>query len=340
MLYLVNPVIPFQVHQVFLDALRQGFLSLDRVNLLVFDECHHAMQKHPYKQIMDKYHDIKVIGGSARLPRILGLSASVVAKKCDRFKFVQEKTQLEKNLDARVITTEDLASISKYVTAPSERFQDFSSRVYGFTFPTELLTRTADNGLEALENCKLEAMASAQRIPGADKIVVAQKQKKIKDQHQKVERLLSNMFMTLNDLGEGLRNTGTYVGITNIDFSFRFLCRQRNSRGRRGGPPKQVSTLGRCVRQRVETYRQQDHERRTVNHHYLRKCYIQGSLNSIFNPFRQVVESTLEATPPALSNFERLMYFSSQKLETLFNIIAEENREQCRRLNDNGLLRH
>ena len=98
------------IHQVFLNTLLSGFFTLDRVNLLIFDECHHTLGNSVYKQIMDRYHKAKE-QGAYQMPRILGLSASIVTKRVDMYKFVMEKQRLEKEMDAKVITTENLASL-------------------------------------------------------------------------------------------------------------------------------------------------------------------------------------------------------------------------------------
>lgn len=38
--------------QILLDALRNAFLTLGIVRLIVFDECHRASGNHPYRKIM------------------------------------------------------------------------------------------------------------------------------------------------------------------------------------------------------------------------------------------------------------------------------------------------
>ena len=45
------------------------------------------------------------------LPRVLGLTASIVTKKCDRVKFAKLKEELEEKTDCKVVTTENLANL-------------------------------------------------------------------------------------------------------------------------------------------------------------------------------------------------------------------------------------
>jgi endoribonuclease Dicer len=37
--------------QIFVDMLGHGKIKLSNVNLIVFDECHHAKKEHPYAQV-------------------------------------------------------------------------------------------------------------------------------------------------------------------------------------------------------------------------------------------------------------------------------------------------
>ena len=71
--------------QVFLDALRHGYISLGRhISLLVFDEAHHAVDNHPYNRIMmEFYFDLPRRDGHSQdllevRPMVLGLTASPI----------------------------------------------------------------------------------------------------------------------------------------------------------------------------------------------------------------------------------------------------------------------
>lgn len=60
--------------QIFLNLLTHGYMTLDRVNLIVFDECHRAVSNHPMRQIMQRFENCPI----EKQPRVLALSASLL----------------------------------------------------------------------------------------------------------------------------------------------------------------------------------------------------------------------------------------------------------------------
>ena len=114
------------IHQVFLNAVAHGFIPFSNLALLVIDECHHAVKNHPYSKIMKEwYHKAKKRGDS--VPRVLGLSASIVVKAVKKEKFREEKAKLEKMMDAEVETADGI-SIELFVESASERIVRYEKR--------------------------------------------------------------------------------------------------------------------------------------------------------------------------------------------------------------------
>ncbi|KAJ5720216.1 uncharacterized protein N7483_008150 [Penicillium malachiteum] len=68
-------------HAVLSDALNHGFVRISGLSLLVFDEAHHCMRRHPANKIMQyHYHPTKEKLGPKSVPRILGLTASPIVR--------------------------------------------------------------------------------------------------------------------------------------------------------------------------------------------------------------------------------------------------------------------
>jgi len=49
-------------------------MKLDRINFIVFDECHRAVSNHPMRQIMQRFEDCS----KEKHPRILAMSATLL----------------------------------------------------------------------------------------------------------------------------------------------------------------------------------------------------------------------------------------------------------------------
>ncbi|PLN79643.1 ATP-dependent helicase dcl2-1 [Aspergillus taichungensis] len=83
-------------HAVLADAMTHGFVRITELGLIVFDEAHHCMRRHPANKIMqDFYHPTLAKLGRDSVPRILGLTASPVKKSSRR-----ELLLIETNLDS------------------------------------------------------------------------------------------------------------------------------------------------------------------------------------------------------------------------------------------------
>uniref|UniRef100_UPI003AFB824B AncD1D2 n=1 Tax=synthetic construct TaxID=32630 RepID=UPI003AFB824B len=134
--------------QIFLDILNHGFISLSQVNLLIFDECHHAVKNHPYRQIMRHYKNLE----QNDRPRILGLTASVINSKCKPNQVEKKIKELEATLNSRVVTASDLeeVAVQKYATKPKEIIVSYNSDRKSDT--SEVIENIINQALEQLSN--------------------------------------------------------------------------------------------------------------------------------------------------------------------------------------------
>jgi endoribonuclease Dicer len=84
--------------QILLDCLNSNFINMSQINLLVFDEVHHAKKEHPYARII-KNHYIRHQGDK---PRILGMTASPVDAQTKDVKGAA--AEIEKFLCSKIAT--------------------------------------------------------------------------------------------------------------------------------------------------------------------------------------------------------------------------------------------
>ncbi|KAJ2229039.1 Dicer-like protein 1 [Coemansia sp. RSA 1286] len=87
-------------HQVLLNALRAGRVHITDIDLLVFDECHHARGNHPYALIMREFYDR--CDPKSR-PHVFGMTASPLNAKETASESVQH---LQAVLDSNICTVD------------------------------------------------------------------------------------------------------------------------------------------------------------------------------------------------------------------------------------------
>ncbi|PFX27173.1 Endoribonuclease Dicer [Stylophora pistillata] len=116
--------------QVFLNLLSAGFTKLSQVNLLIFDECHHARKNHPYAQIMEFFNRSKQLKPTevTPLPKIMGLTASVVNGKVKLLRIESEIKQLECTMWSKCDTTCD-EDVENFATKPKEQVLSYSNEI-------------------------------------------------------------------------------------------------------------------------------------------------------------------------------------------------------------------
>lgn len=93
------------------------FAALDKVNLLVFDECHHSTGNTTYARIMREHYK-----SCRNRPRILGLTASISAAKIEADKLPKVAKELEDLFNARIETGSDRMEIHRNSTSVKTQY--------------------------------------------------------------------------------------------------------------------------------------------------------------------------------------------------------------------------
>ncbi|XP_011300777.1 endoribonuclease Dicer [Fopius arisanus] len=106
--------------QIFLDILEHGYMYLNRVNLLIFDECHRAVGDHTMRQIMRKFENYP----ENEQPRFLGTSATLLNSNVKLEKITESVHALEITLHSKIITVDTLTSVTGY-GKPKEIFVEY-----------------------------------------------------------------------------------------------------------------------------------------------------------------------------------------------------------------------
>ncbi|KAF2772908.1 dsRNA-specific nuclease [Teratosphaeria nubilosa] len=101
------------------QCLAHSYISMRQINLLVFDEAHHAKKNHAYARIVKDFY---VHEESALRPRIFGMTASPIDAKTD---VAQAAIELETLLHCKIATT-DNTSLTDAIKKPSELVMSYA----------------------------------------------------------------------------------------------------------------------------------------------------------------------------------------------------------------------
>ncbi|KAI0401011.1 hypothetical protein F4802DRAFT_619182 [Xylaria palmicola] len=119
--------------QVLYDCLCYSLVQMDQVNLLIFDEAHHAKKNHPYARIIKDFYATLEKSNHKR-PRILGMTASPVDAKTNVH---VASAQLEGLLHCEIATVDDPTVFSRAaISRPAESLITYQNK--GLPFETVL----------------------------------------------------------------------------------------------------------------------------------------------------------------------------------------------------------
>ncbi|KAM3287430.1 endoribonuclease Dicer 1 [Capsicum chacoense] len=105
--------------QILLNILRHSIIKMEAINLLIMDECHHAVKKHPYSLVMSEFYHTTP---KEKRPSVFGMTASPVNLKgvSSQVDCAIKIRNLETKLDSVVFTIKDRKELEKHVPMPSE----------------------------------------------------------------------------------------------------------------------------------------------------------------------------------------------------------------------------
>lgn len=124
--------------EVLRQCLHHSFISIDRINLLIFDEAHHAKKDHSYARIIKDFYVPQE--NRINLPKIFGMTASPVDARVDVRKAAAE---LEAILHCEIATAADSSLLQHTIATKQEQLAKYSQ--LGSEVKTELYSKMYEN---------------------------------------------------------------------------------------------------------------------------------------------------------------------------------------------------
>jgi endoribonuclease Dicer len=149
--------------QVLVECMMHSFILISRINLLIFDEAHHAKSNHPYARVI-KDHYVHEPDPSKR-PRIFGMTASPVDVKGTSAEHVRAAgRELEVLLHAKIATTTDRMLAGNSISTPDECVAIYAPLAKDFETPLHLKVKAKYGDVEPFQKFFIASMRHASEL--------------------------------------------------------------------------------------------------------------------------------------------------------------------------------
>nr|CAD7400790.1 unnamed protein product [Timema cristinae] len=183
--------------QIFLNNLSHGYITLDKVNLMIFDECHHAVTDHPMRQIMQHFSNCP----RTKQPRVLGLSATLLNSNVKPEAVEQAITSLEVTFQSIIATVDHMTQVERFSTNPDEKEIVYSPELLTGTEVIERIEKILASTRGFLDTINLETPIKTPNAPFNAVLINSNK--------KKLSKILINFC---NDLVIQLKTLGVFGG--------------------------------------------------------------------------------------------------------------------------------
>ncbi|CAH0719966.1 unnamed protein product, partial [Brenthis ino] len=109
--------------QILHDMITHKFIKIEDISLIIFDECHHAVDDHPMRLVM-KHFELCPVN---KQPRILGLTATLLNSNVKLSKVEENLRNLEITFHATIATANDMGEVATHSTNPHELVQYYKT---------------------------------------------------------------------------------------------------------------------------------------------------------------------------------------------------------------------
>lgn len=183
--------------QIFLDLLLHNKLKLQQVNVVVFDECHHAVNNQPMRQIMQQFQFCE----KENQPRVLGLTATLINATCKADTLDREIKDLETTFLSKVATSVNREMVRAHSTNPTEETLEYAENNQLGSLSYSLCCTQLQGMQDFIMKVKFDEKSIKDIVrtsPDKDSELLSDKFKKI---NKKIKNLLGDVKYQLDELG-------------------------------------------------------------------------------------------------------------------------------------------